>query len=152
MKELEIDIKNRWIIIICIISKLHESLVPCMCVNLKYESLGTVDVEETCRDRHLDRRIPFPLGLLGLTTSLVRRHHWTDIELNWRVLIATCKQLVWSIRIGRNMPIWVLLLSLEEYWQLTHDNFVSFGPVPPHTRDWILIVVFTDSLTEPRAS
>ncbi len=30
------------------------------------------------------------------------------IELNWRVLIATCKQLVWSIRIGRNMPIWVL--------------------------------------------
>jgi hypothetical protein len=22
------------------------------------------------------------------------------------VLIATCKQLVWSTRIGRNMPIW----------------------------------------------
>ena len=64
---------------ICIISKLHESLVPCLGVNLKYESLGTVDVEETCRDRHLDRRIPFPLGLLALTTSLVRRHHWTDI-------------------------------------------------------------------------
>ncbi len=31
-----------------------------------------------------------------------------DIILNWRVLIATCKQLVWSIRIGRNIPIWVL--------------------------------------------
>jgi hypothetical protein len=30
-------------------------------------------------------------------------------ELNWRVLIATCKQLVWSIRIGRNIPIWVPL-------------------------------------------
>jgi hypothetical protein len=28
---------------------------------------------------------------------------------NWIDLIATCKQLVWSIRIGRNMPIWVLL-------------------------------------------
>jgi hypothetical protein len=34
------------------------------------------------------------------------------IELNWRVLIATCKQLVWSNRIGRNMPIWVLFLIL----------------------------------------
>jgi hypothetical protein len=33
-------------------------------------------------------------------------------ELNWRVLIATCKQLVWSIRIGRNMSIWVLCLIL----------------------------------------
>jgi hypothetical protein len=32
--------------------------------------------------------------------------------LNWRVLIATCKQLVWSIRIGRNIPIWVLCLIL----------------------------------------
>ncbi len=28
-------------------------------------------------------------------------------EHEW-VLIATCKQLVWSIRIGRNMPIWFL--------------------------------------------
>ncbi len=28
----------------------------------------------------------------------------------WIDLIATCKQLVWSIRIGRNMPIWVLCL------------------------------------------
>ncbi len=33
----------------------------------------------------------------------------TEIENEW-VLIATCKQLVWSIRIGRNMPIWVLCL------------------------------------------
>jgi hypothetical protein len=33
-------------------------------------------------------------------------------ELNWRVLIATCKQLVWSNRIARNMPIWVLCLIL----------------------------------------
>ena len=32
--------------------------------------------------------------------------------LIWRVLIATCKQLVWSIRIGRNIPIWVLCLIL----------------------------------------
>jgi hypothetical protein len=30
--------------------------------------------------------------------------------LNWIVLITTCKQLVWSIRIDRNMPIWVLCL------------------------------------------
>jgi hypothetical protein len=30
----------------------------------------------------------------------------------WCVLIATCKQLVWSIRIGRNMPIWVLIHTL----------------------------------------
>jgi hypothetical protein len=34
------------------------------------------------------------------------------LKLNWRVLIATCKQLVWSIRIGRNIPIWVLHLIL----------------------------------------
>jgi hypothetical protein len=31
---------------------------------------------------------------------------------NKKVLIATCKQLVWSNRIGRNMPIWVLWLML----------------------------------------
>jgi hypothetical protein len=29
------------------------------------------------------------------------------VDENWIDLIATCKQLVWSIRIGRNMPIWV---------------------------------------------
>ena len=43
--------------------------------------------------------------------GLPANHHWYSL-LNWRVLIATCKQLVWSIRIGRNIPIWVLCLIL----------------------------------------
>ena len=34
----------------------------------------------------------------------------TPSPVEEEVLIATCKQLVWSIRIGRNMPIWVLWL------------------------------------------
>jgi hypothetical protein len=34
------------------------------------------------------------------------------IAMNEWILIGTCKQLVWSIRIGRNMPIWVLWCSL----------------------------------------
>jgi len=29
------------------------------------------------------------------------------------VLIVTCKQLVWSNRIGRNMPIWILCLRIR---------------------------------------
>ena len=36
-----------------------------------------------------------------------------EVEMKWNVLITTCKQLVWSIRIGRNMPIWVLCLIPE---------------------------------------
>ncbi len=66
----------------------------------------------------------------GTTLTWMRRIHevirhccwhtgrgWTcvnyGLELNWRVLIATCKQLVWSIRIGRNIPIWVLHVTLD---------------------------------------
>ncbi len=37
-------------------------------------------------------------------------HHHHHQALNWRVVIGTCKQLVWSIRIDRNMPMWVLCL------------------------------------------
>jgi hypothetical protein len=33
-------------------------------------------------------------------------------RMNEWVLISTCKQLVWSTRIGRNMPIWILCLIL----------------------------------------
>ncbi len=33
-------------------------------------------------------------------------------RMNEWVLIATCKQLVWSTRIGRNMPIWIPCLIL----------------------------------------
>ena len=35
------------------------------------------------------------------------------IRMNEWVLIATCKQLVWSTRIGRNMPIWNLDVEPE---------------------------------------
>jgi hypothetical protein len=43
--------------------------------------------------------------------------------LNWRVLIATCKQLVWSIRIGWNIPIWVHA-SLVVKLKILHSFFL----------------------------
>ena len=37
----------------------------------------------------------------------------SGLGMNEWVLIATCKQLVWSSRIGRNMPIWILCLRIR---------------------------------------
>jgi hypothetical protein len=41
-----------------------------------------------------------------------RREVLEENTMNEWVLIATCKQLVWSIRIDRNIPIWFLCLIL----------------------------------------
>ncbi len=43
---------------------------------------------------------------------VVTRLRQGAVLLDWWVLISTCKQLVWSNRIGRNMPIWILCLIL----------------------------------------
>jgi hypothetical protein len=59
-------------------------------------------------------------------THILLYHSWL-ILLNWRVLIATCKQLVWSIRIGWNMPIWVLLRK-ETSGKSTHSRKIILGP------------------------
>ncbi len=62
------------------------------------------------KKRGTDARIsPRPPARAGLGVFSGR-----SVFLDWRVLIATCKQLVWSIRIGRNMPIWVLLFFFHQ--------------------------------------
>ncbi len=38
--------------------------------------------------------------------------------MNEWVLIRTCKQLVWSTRTGRNMPIWILVLVKQIKWEI----------------------------------
>ncbi len=43
--------------------------------------------------------------VLGLVSARRTRKMMRVLQVNERVLIATCKQLVWSTRIGRNMPI-----------------------------------------------
>ncbi len=54
------------------------------------------------------------------------------IKLNEWVLIATCKQLVWSTRIGRNMPIWILT------YLIITINDTSIGDLP-------LIITISDT-------
>ncbi len=47
--------------------------------------------------------------------ALRRDTYWFSVVwMNEWVLIGTCKQLVWSTRIGRNMPIWILSLVPDE--------------------------------------
>jgi hypothetical protein len=72
--------------------------------------------------------------LLGFRVPLLCMRSWDTIVCNLKVLvyevlrmnewvlIATCKQLVWSNRIGRNMPIWVLLIVWNSGWDedVTH--------------------------------
>jgi hypothetical protein len=50
-------------------------------------------------------------------------------RMNEWVLIATCKQLVWSTRIGRNMPIWILWVSRRLYLR-GHATMDSKSPDP----------------------
>ncbi len=57
---------------------------------------GTVDHCLKSRRRHYEE------GSGISTVSFRELHEW--------VLIVTCKQLVWSTRIGRNMPIWILCI------------------------------------------
>ncbi len=50
---------------------------------------------------------------MGFVTILWNFEGTTSpIVMNEWVLTSTCKQLVWSTRIGRNMPIWILCLIL----------------------------------------
>jgi hypothetical protein len=53
----------------------------------------------------------------GMGTPMISQYGKVKLVPGYRmnewVLIATCTQLVWSTRIGRNMPIWILCLILE---------------------------------------
>jgi hypothetical protein len=69
----------------------------------------TCQVHDSCMSR--GNSLLVTGSFLGRAIDLWATHSPED-WLNWRVLIATCKQLVWSSRIGRNMPIWVLYLIL----------------------------------------
>jgi hypothetical protein len=70
-------------------------------------------------------------------SELVKHCHWIDS-------IATCKQLVWSIRIGRNMPIWVLKFKTVRWRSMYCRSTVELqrsrrllgGTTMNHTR-WI---------------
>ena len=54
-------------------------------------------------------------GCLSYLVNMMRTDlafAYSQLSMNEWVLIANCKQLVWSTRIGRNMPIWILYLIL----------------------------------------
>ncbi len=66
-------------------------------------------------------KLTFPDSSHTQQFSLSSQQHIVDTvedsvlrtEMNEWVLISTCKQLVWSTRIGQNMSIWILCLILD---------------------------------------
>ena len=64
-----------------------------------------------------------------------------------RVLRATCKQLVWSIRTGRNMPIWVLSETLR-----TNEAVLNLSAQPrPRTSFFFLPMAYFANIKECRS-
>ncbi len=51
------------------------------------------------------------VSIFRCSGSLINPVYVRHVDNEW-VLISTCKQLVWSTRIGRNMSIWILYLIL----------------------------------------